>query len=161
MSDTKLRTRKATDLLREDHATVRDLFDQYEEVGDSGDAEKIRVFEKIRKAITVHAEIEEEIFYPAIAQIDDEKAQDIVAEAREEHKVVRTLIDEIADLEPDDEQFDAKMKVLMENVLHHAKEEEKEMFPFFKKLETDDQELVSEQIRLTKADLEGSDEEVE
>lgn len=83
---------------------------------------------KIIKELTVHAEIEEEIFYPAVrSQIS--KARDEVLESVEEHHVAEILTEEIRALDPQDETFDAKVTVLIENVRHHKDEEEKELFP--------------------------------
>lgn len=156
MSDTKVRSTKATATLRDDHKTVKHLFSEYEKLGDGAKAEtKKSLFEQMKKELTVHAAIEEEIFYPAIREleVEDEEAGEIVNEAEEEHKIVKTLLEELSELEPDDEQFDAKIKVLTENVQHHAEEEEEEMFPYFDDLPKERQEEISDELRERKAEL--------
>ena len=155
MSNTKIRTPKATQLLKEDHKKVKEIFGEYEDLGNRAHAEKMHLFMELKRELTIHAQIEEEVFYPAIREIDEEEAQDIVAEADEEHAIVTQLLEELSSLTPREEQFDAKMKVLQEHVLHHAQEEEKEMFPFFEELEADERESVSERLRQRKLDLAG------
>ena len=120
---------EATVLLKKDHAAVKALFKKFEAAGDRAAQTKQRLFDDIKAELDAHAAIEEEIFYPAMQKVRSKDVQDLVLEAIEEHKVVKTLLKEIAQLTPDDDAFDAKMKVLQENVEHHADEEEKEMFP--------------------------------
>jgi hemerythrin superfamily protein len=144
MSDTKIRAQKATALLREDHRAVKKMFAEYEELEKAGD--KAGLFAKIRKELLLHARIEEEVFYPALSGIEDEDCQEILKESFEEHKVVKTLLDELAAMDASDEQFDAKVKVMAENVEHHAEEEEKELFPYFDELPKERQDEVSEEL---------------
>ena len=132
--------KKATDLLEEDHDNVRALFKSYREAEDGGAREKGRLFRQIDRELSLHADAEEQVFYPAVRQVDDEKATKIVLESREEHAIVKTLLAQLRALEPGDETFDAKMKVLMEGVEHHADEEEDDMFPQAERL--GDEELV-------------------
>jgi hemerythrin superfamily protein len=120
---------EATALLKKDHTTVKALFKKFEGAGDRAAQTKQRLFDEIKAELDVHAAVEEEVFYPAMRKVRSKEAQDLVLEAIEEHKVVKTLLAEIEQLTPDDDEFDAKMKVLQENVEHHADEEEKEMFP--------------------------------
>jgi hemerythrin superfamily protein len=148
MSDTRIRARRATDVLREDHQKVKQLFSDYEAMKDGLEEDKYQLFIKIERELLIHAEIEEEVFYPAVEGQDAK----IVAESREEHRVVKTLLEELGGLVPSYETFDAKMKVLGENVEHHAGEEEKEMFPLFDKLEADAREEVSERLAALKAE---------
>jgi hemerythrin superfamily protein len=129
---------EATALLKKDHATVKALFKQFEAAGDRAGQKKQRLFDEIKTELDVHAAIEEEIFYPAMQEVRSKEVKDLVLEALEEHKVVKTLLAQIALLRPSDEKFDAKVKVLQENVEHHADEEEKEMFPQAKKQLSDE-----------------------
>jgi iron-sulfur cluster repair protein YtfE (RIC family) len=131
---------EATALLKKDHAAVKALFKKYEAAGDGAEQTKQNLFDQIQAELDVHAAIEEQIFYPAVQEGRSGKAKDLVLEALEEHKVVNTLLEEIASLTPADDEFGAKMKVLQENVEHHADEEEREMFPEAKK-------QLSEEIR--------------
>jgi len=118
----------ALTLLRKDHQTVKGLFRQFEQAGERGQQSKQKIVGEIEHELETHATIEEDVFYPAV-QSEVPQAEDLVHEAVEEHRVVRNLLSEITVLEPDDEQYDAKVKVLQENVEHHIKEEEEEMFP--------------------------------
>lgn len=155
MADTKVRVRKATALLKEDHQKVKKLFSEFEKLDVARDSDRAELFDQIRKELTVHAQIEEEIFYPAVERAEDEEADDLVREAHEEHRIVKTLLEELAALSPADSQFDAKIKVLKENVLHHAEEEQDEIFPVFDSLERMERERISEQLQARKRELTG------
>lgn len=115
-------------VLKADHQAVKELFAKYEELGDRADKTKGQTAQKICQELTVHAAIEEEIFYPRVRRAGGEE-KDEVLEGVEEHALIKQLISEIEALTPDVETFDAKMKVLKENVEHHVEEEETEMFP--------------------------------
>ena len=93
------------------------------------DEKKQSIFDQIKDALTVHATIEEEIFYPAVKKAREEHVKDEVREAYEEHQQIKNLLAQIASIAPDDESWDMKIKVLKEDVEHHVKEEEGEMFP--------------------------------
>ena len=129
---------EATALLKKDHAAVKALFKKYEAAGDQAEQTKQSLFDQIQAELDVHAAIEEQLFYPAVQEGRSAEAKDMVLEALEEHKVVKTLLEEIAALTPADDEFDAKMKVLRENVEHHADEEEQDMFPEAKKQLSDE-----------------------
>lgn len=116
-------------MLRQDHKKVKEMFRQYEELGDNALKSKQRLAEEIFRELEIHTQLEEEIFYPAARGADEEELGEVVAEGYEEHHVADVLIAEIRALQPDNEQFDAKMKVLSENIEHHIEEEEKEMLP--------------------------------
>jgi hemerythrin superfamily protein len=119
-------------LLTADHREVHEMFEQFEQLGDRARASKEKLKEKICKALIAHTTIEEEIFYPAVReQIED--GEDMVDEAVVEHAAAKDLIQQLQEMEPDDELFDAKVKVLGEQIDHHVEEEEKEMFPKVKK----------------------------
>jgi hemerythrin-like domain-containing protein len=115
---------EATKLLKQQHDEVKDLFKQFEEAEEPG--EKQELFEQIADDFAAHGEIEEKIFYPAVyvGQLK-EKLQ----EAVEEHLVAKRVVADLLDMEPSDEQFEAKMKVLKELIEHHVEEEEGELFP--------------------------------
>jgi hemerythrin superfamily protein len=119
----------AITLLEDDHKKVRELFRKFEGLGDRAGKSKEKLADQIRTELAVHTAIEEEIFYPGV----QDHAEEMIAEAIEEHNVVDRLLLEIRDMAPDDEQWEAKMTVMMENVEHHADEEEKELFPTVKK----------------------------
>ncbi|HZT21191.1 MAG TPA: hemerythrin domain-containing protein [Dongiaceae bacterium] len=128
-------------LLKSDHREVAEMVEQYESGKERRRAPaKQSLAEKICKALTVHAAIEEEIFYPAVAA-EVEDAEDLVEEARVEHESVKHLISQIEDSKPDEAQYDAKVKVLGEYVKHHVKEEEGSIFPKLRKSGMDLKEL--------------------
>ena len=124
----------ALQVLIADHYVVRDLFDKFKEAKESKDtAELSRLQQEIFTELEVHTSIEEEVFYPEAKEVGEE-AEELVAEGVEEHHVVKVLMSEITELTPDDDAFVAKMTVLIENVEHHAEEEEEELFPKLRKV---------------------------
>ena len=159
MADTKIRTRKATSILKEDHRKVKKLFAEFDQLDESDTAEMARIFETVKKEIILHAQIEEEIFYPAVQQAEDDEAEELVREAREEHRLVRMLIEELSGITADDEQFCAKMKVLKDNVLHHAQEEESEIFPVFEDLDKEEQDRIADELNARKNEISSEEED--
>jgi len=127
----------AVEVLKQDHDEVEKLFDQYEDAKDESNAElKAQIVAAVCRALTIHARIEEEIFYPAMRR-GEEEADDLVDEAAVEHQTVKALVAELEGASPDDDLYDAKVKVLSEYVKHHVKEEEGEMFPLARKSDLD------------------------
>lgn len=121
----------ALELLKTDHKKVKQLFEKAE--GNKNEKQQKQIFEQIKAELETHAHIEETVFYPAIAK--NEELKDMVLESLEEHKQVKTLLREMENLAADSEKFDPKLKVLMENIEHHAVEEEEgKMFPKIRKL---------------------------
>ena len=124
-------------LLKADHEAVSQLFAEYETTRSVAD--KKALVSQICTALGVHAQIEEEIFYPAVKTALKDKL--LVPEASVEHAGVKDLIAQIEGIEPDGEMYDAKVKVLSEYVKHHVKEEQNEMFPKVKSSSLDIVEL--------------------
>jgi hemerythrin superfamily protein len=122
---TRAAPKDAIGMLRADHAAVSQLFVDYTK-SRSANRKKALVSE-ICTALSVHAQIEEEVFYPAVKKALKDKL--LVPEATIEHASVKDLIDQLEGAEPDGEMYDAKVKVLSEYVKHHVKEEQNEMFP--------------------------------
>jgi hemerythrin superfamily protein len=120
-------SRNAFDVLEEDHREVEEWFDEYDELKDSDEQRKADLAEKICLALKVHAQIEEEIFYPQAREASQDN--DLLDEALVEHATVKNLIGEIEEMEVDEELYDAKIRVLGEMVKQHIKEEEEELFP--------------------------------
>ena len=116
-------------LLTADHAEVDRLFERYERLAEADAAadERETLARQICSLLTVHAAIEEEIFYPAAREACDE--DDLLDEAEVEHASAKDLIAQIEEMDADDDLYDAKVKVLGEYVRHHVQEEETEMFP--------------------------------
>ncbi len=121
------KTKDALQLLKDDHHEVKALFKKFEELSDHSKVSKKNLADQICDALTVHTMLEEEIFYPAVREaIEDD---DLMDEAVVEHASAKELIAQIAAMDPDDELYDAKVKVLSEQIDHHVEEEEGEMFP--------------------------------
>ena len=119
----------AIELLTKDHNEVRGLFEQFKQAKEAEDSDRMRQIQKeIFSELEGHTRVEEDIFYPAVRELDDEDLTETVAEGIQEHHVVKVLMREIEDVSGD-ETFESKMAVLMENVEHHADEEEEELFP--------------------------------
>ena len=138
------KTPYAITLLTEDHAKVRKMFKQFERSHEKmDDAEKAELVQQICMELTVHAQVEEEIFYPAAREAIEE--QDLLDEAEVEHASAKDLISQLQSMEPGDDLYDAKVTVLGEYIDHHVKEEEKEMFPKVRKARLD-LEMLAEQI---------------
>ena len=141
-------TPNAINLLTEDHAKVRKMFKQFERMKDKADdAEKAELVEKICTELALHAQVEDEIFYPAAREAIEE--QDLLDEAEVEHASAKELISQLQGMQPTDELYDAKVTVLGEYVEHHVKEEEKQMFPKVRKAKLDLEDL-AEQIEARK-----------
>jgi DUF438 domain-containing protein len=126
-------------LLTEDHHEVGKMFKQFEKLktqnGASSGADKAALVDRICTALTLHVQIEEEIFYPAVRAALDE--DDLLDEADVEHAGAMDLIAQLKKMEPGDDHFDAKVTVLGEYIEHHVKEEHEEMFPKARKANVD------------------------
>jgi len=145
------RDQDAIALLKADHRAVEELFEKFEKA--SGYERKRKLAEEICLELSVHAQIEEEIFYPACEGKVDE---DLLKESYVEHDGAKVLIAEIVGGSPDDEFYDAKVKVLSEEIEHHVEEEEKRLEGLFaqaRKAELDmdalGQELAARKSQLT------------
>ena len=126
----------AIELLTQDHKTVKELFEKYENLSDRSTASKKKLATQICLELTKHATAEEEIFYPAVREASGD-TEDLVDEATVEHASAKDLIAQILEMEPGDDLYDAKVKVLSEQIEHHVEEEEKEMFPKARKAKLD------------------------
>nr|WP_295773116.1 hemerythrin domain-containing protein [Rhodoferax sp.] len=127
------KTQDAIAILRADHALVSGLFSQYEKTRSV--PKKKALVAQICTELSVHAQVEEEIFYPAVKVALRDK--ELVPEATVEHATLKDLISQVEGKEPDGEMFDAKITVLSEYVKHHVKEEQNEMFPKAKSTKLD------------------------
>jgi hemerythrin superfamily protein len=156
-------------LLMADHKNVKALFKEFEKIKEDEDADdqKAALAEQICNELTVHAQIEEEIFYPAARDAIEET--DLLDEAEVEHASVKELISQLQEMTPEDALFDAKVTVLGEYVDHHVKEEEGEMFKKVRAADLDTEALGAELMdrkmelmdELGMDDEEGADEDVE
>lgn len=137
-------------LLKADHRKVAELFEQFEGANASSKKQKIAL--EICLELTVHAQIEEEIFYPAC---EGKIEEDLLKEAYVEHDGAKVLIAEIEAGGPDDEYYDAKVKVLSEQIEHHVEEEEKRLEGMFSQARKAglDMDALGEQLRARKEEL--------
>ncbi len=118
----------AIDMLIQDHEEVKAMFEKYEGLSDRSVASKRKLALEICLALTKHATVEEEIFYPAVREAAKDN-EDLVDEAVVEHASAKDLIAQIIGMQPTEDLYDAKIKVLSEQIEHHVEEEEGEMFP--------------------------------
>jgi len=149
MADSK--SQDAVALLKQDHRTVKELFEKFEKA--SGDGRKQQIAEQICLELSVHAQIEEEIFYPAC---EGKVEEDLLKESYVEHDGAKVLIAEILAGGPKaDEYYDAKVKVLSEEIEHHVEEEEKRMEGLFAQAKKAglDMDALGEQLAARKSEL--------
>ncbi len=139
---------EATALLKADHKAVDELFEQYESARSS--TKKKALVAQICMELTVHAQIEEEIFYPQVKEALKDK--ELIPEATVEHATLKDLIAQLENDEPGDEMYDAKVQVLAEYVKHHVKEEQNEIFPKAKASKLD-MKALGEQLQQRKDEL--------
>lgn len=121
----------AIELLIKDHTAVKNLFEIYEGLSDKAVVTKKEVAEAICNELIIHTQIEEEMFYPKVRRAI--KDGDRMDEALVEHSAAKDLIAQIQNMNPGDHFYDAKLKVLSEQIEHHIKEEEEDMFPKIRK----------------------------
>lgn len=133
------RSPDAIALLKADHAAVTQLFEQFENA--RSDSQKLKLAQNICRELTVHTTIEEELFYPVAREATEDA--DLLDEAEVEHASAKDLIAQIEEGGPNDELWDAKVKVLGEYIRHHVKEEEGELFPEVRKTDVDLRELAT------------------
>lgn len=117
-----------TELLKSDHREVSALISQLQTAGKaSASGTNTEIFQKLKNSLTLHARIEEEIFYPALESF--EETEDLIEQAYEEHEEVKQLLDEMSDLQPDDTEFQDLLSQLKYSIEDHVEEEENEVFP--------------------------------
>lgn len=117
------------EIIKRDHRKVETLFKEYEELGDTAFATKEKKVREITQLLKVHTDMEERLFYPKAREVFGKEDDKMVEEAFAEHDVAKRLLEELSVTHPEDPQFDAKVKVLNENVTHHVMEEEQELLP--------------------------------
>jgi hemerythrin superfamily protein len=128
----------AIEMLTDDHRRVDEMFEEYEAAKDSADDDdKEQRVVAICVELTVHATVEEEIFYPAAREALGDDDADLLDEAEVEHSTVKDLVDQLSAMSPVEALYDAKVKVLSEYVKHHVEEEEEEIFPALRETDLD------------------------
>ncbi|HET6346021.1 MAG TPA: hemerythrin domain-containing protein [Myxococcota bacterium] len=151
----------ALKLLQDDHEAVLSLFDAYQKLGDGLSAHKTALARKICREIELHSEIEERVLYPELGKRRSEELRDKVREGFEEHLSAKRIIGDLRQMNAQDPQFDAKVRVLNEELEHHIKEEEDEMFPEARDLMSEDQlEEIGDSMQALRESLEQGTAEV-
>jgi hemerythrin-like domain-containing protein len=126
----------AIELLEGQHREVEELFEKFESAGENARKTKEKLCQEISDKLAVHAEIEEKLFYP---ETKSEATEEILRESVEEHLSAKRILADLLESEVTDEQFDARMKVLKEQIEHHVEEEEEELFPKVRKAMSEDE----------------------
>jgi hemerythrin superfamily protein len=140
----------AIELLLSQHREVDELFSKIESTKSAD--RKSELFDDIADKLAIHAAIEEHHFYPAVRAA---RTEDILLESLEEHLAIKRVLADLLDVSVDDETFDAKIKVLKEQVEHHVEEEESDLFPKVKKLfDKDELEAIGQAMSAEQAELE-------
>jgi hemerythrin superfamily protein len=149
----KASSQDATEILTADHKKVSKIFAEFEKMKD-GDSEAKQALVKMAcDELTVHAQVEEEIFYPALHEALKEDDEDLVDEAEVEHASIKQLIETLQTSDPTDRLYDANVTVLAEYVKHHVKEEQDEIFPKARKAKELDLQQMGEEISARKMQL--------
>lgn len=128
----------AITLLTQDHDTVESVFAKYEQTTERAHKTRRKLVDQMIKELSIHATIEEDVFYPAVRQ-GVEEVEDDVLEGIAEHHIVKWTLSELQRAEPTDEMFHPRVTILMEMVRHHVEEEEGEMFPSVKQAMSNDE----------------------
>ena len=136
----RIQAQDAIAMLTADHKKVKKLFADFDKLRDTGsDEDKASIVDQICNELKIHTELEEEIFYPAVRKAINDG--DLMDEALVEHAGAKDLIAQLEDASPEDELYDAKVTVLGEQIDHHVKEEEGDMFPKARKAKVDTEAL--------------------
>ncbi len=115
-------------LLKADHKAVSKLFREYKAAKKADKPTRTKIIDNVIKQLSIHAAIEEKVFYPAVRE-EVPKLKDDILESLEEHHVLKWTLEELSDIGLDNERYDAKVTVMMEQVRHHVEEEETDWFP--------------------------------
>lgn len=139
----------ALEMLKQDHQKVKGLFQEVKHTTDQ--AKRKELFDKIDAELEIHTHIEETVFYPAMDE--HEELREMVAEALEEHREAKTMLDELEDLGAESHDFGSKLQELIEAVEHHVEEEEGEMFPKIRQVfDEDELEQLGQELDLAKGE---------
>jgi hemerythrin superfamily protein len=131
----RTKTEDAISMLEADHKKVKSLFEEFDSLSDRSKVGKKKLADQICEELTIHTQLEEQIFYPAVR--GPVKDGDLMDEALVEHASAKELIAQIREMAPGDDLYDAKVKVLSEQIDHHVEEEEGDMFPKVRKAGVD------------------------
>ncbi len=143
----------AIEMLEEQHREAEELFEQIGET--EADDEVEQLFIQLADKLAIHAKIEETHFYPAVKAA---RTEDILLESLEEHLSIKRALSDLLDMDPGDEAFDAKLRVLQELVEHHVEEEENDLFPKVKKILSQDELIaIAQEMMAQQSELEDTD----
>jgi hemerythrin HHE cation binding domain-containing protein len=143
------------EILKEDHETVAGLLKKLDKTSEEASENREKLFLELKTELTLHAYIEELLFYPLLK--DKNESKEITLEAYEEHRLVKTLLEELDSMSKDSEEWIGKFRVLKENVEHHVEEEEGELFEKARNiLSSEDAAAIGAQIATEKAKLKAS-----
>jgi hemerythrin superfamily protein len=153
----RMKQQDAIALLKADHKAVKALFKEADELSDRATTQMKKLGDQICRELTVHTEIEEKIFYPAVkerSQRGHKEERELVLESYEEHALAKKVIGDLQSLDATDESYRAKLKVLHELIDEHVKEEERELFPGARELMSEDNLLeLGQQLQQMKEQL--------
>ncbi len=121
------------EIIKHDHRTVEALFKEYEDLDDDAQDSKQEIVAKIIRALKLHTDMEEKLFYPRLKEAFTKEEDKLLAEAYVEHDIAKRLLEKLSVTHVEDEAYDATVKVLNENIAHHVMEEEKELLPIAEK----------------------------
>jgi hemerythrin-like domain-containing protein len=127
------------EMIKRDHREAERLFKEYEDLAEDAYDTKVKMVERLTAALRLHTDMEERIFYKKAKEVFARQEEKMVEEAFAEHDVAKRLLEELSVTHPEDPQFDARVKVLNENVAHHIKEEEQELLPKAEEIFSDDE----------------------
>jgi len=143
----------AFDFIKQDHDRFREMFKEFGNAGDRAYKTKLDIANALFDELAAHETMEEEMLYPAIREDASRDGKEMILEGFEEHHVADEIIEELKELDPEAENYDAKFKVLQENVEHHLEEEELELFPEARKVLGDRAEEIGEKLEARKKEL--------
>jgi hemerythrin superfamily protein len=142
----------AGELIRADHRKVEKLFSEYEAL-EGQSSERVSLAQQICRELDIHAQIEEELFYPAVQTSLQREGEQLVSEAIKEHQTIKDLVAQLKGMTSDEVSRDSTMQQLKQCVTHHVQEEEKEMLPKAEELLRDQLELLGSQMQHRKQQL--------
>jgi hemerythrin superfamily protein len=119
--------RDAISILKQDHRDIERLFKEFERAGEKEQRKKKKLVKQMVEQLSMHAQIEEQLFYPQLQETA--KENELALEAMEEHDLLKVLLDQLQTMTPEEERFQAKVTVLIRSVRDHVEEEEAELFP--------------------------------
>jgi hemerythrin-like domain-containing protein len=141
------------EIIKKDHRKVEALFKEYEDIEDGAFDTKKEKVEEIIRELKLHTEMEEKLLYPVLKEAFSDEDDKMVEEGYAEHDVAKRILEELSVIHPEDPQFDAKVKVLNENITHHVMEEEKELLPRAEEKLTDEEmDTIGENLKAFKVE---------